>query len=307
MESSSPDYQGYNSGGNSEIFGLTQIFMYISILCWLLLLITGWICFAVPDIDKTLVVWNYAIVRDKDFFFFPLLIHYVLFYMIFIPTLLFITAAFVVYLYHLFIKKDGNVINGMLGNLTKFHFIPVVCVSFLFIIGESINDSFDIKGAHIFFNIFFSVIALASLIYIYMQTKIESPIYANWIIKHGAYACLIAFLIHNTFYSFWLYGYHLKSNKGKDPHDWNKGCYITFSIFIGLANLGLSVFLKEIVIAIMNLLMYIGMAADFYKLNKDERRHDYSEAPGIFDIFMILISIAAIAFIFIKYRAQIIA
>lgn len=290
------------TAGNNDLSGNDKIFMYISILFWVLLLITGWICFFVPDVeDKLTIVWNYLIYNSNKFFFpYPLLIHYVLFYMILIPTLLLITAAFIIYIYHTFMKIEANVINGMLGNLTKFHFIPLACVSALFIIGESVDE--DIYGAHCFFNIFFSVIALASLIYIYMQTKIESPIYAAWTIKHGAYACLIAFLIHNIFYGFWVYGSVLK--KDKDTHDWDKGCSITFSIFIGLGNLGISIFLKEIVIAIINLLMYIGMTVQFFKIEKKGRKKYYSEAPGVFDIFMIIFSLVAIAFIFIKYKGQ---
>lgn len=299
METSSP------TGGNSELSDNDKIFMYISIVFWLLLLITGWICFAVPDLgEKIILVWSYVIIRDKEIWYYPLFIHYILFYMILIPTLLFITAAFIVYAYHIFMKKDGNVINGMLGNLTKFHFIPIACVSVLFIIGESVDENKGLKGAHFFFNIFFGAIALASLIFIFMQTKLESPIYAAWTIKHGAYGCLIALLIHNIFYNIWYYGDYLKSNKYKDTHDWNKGCSIAFSILIGLGNLGVSVFLKEMVISIVNLLMYIGMTVQFYKMNKEVRKYLFSEAPGVIDIFMIVFSLAAIAFLFIRYKGQ---
>lgn len=306
METNSPYYEGGNNGGNNEISGNAQIFMYISLSTWLLLLITEWICFAVPDFgEKILYVWSYIIFRSNRYIKDPLLIHYVLFYMIFIPTLLLITFAFIVYLYHIFIKKDANVLNGMLGNLTKFHFIPLFCISILFIIGESVDENKGVKGAHIFFNIFFSAIAIASLIYIYMQTNIEAPIYATWIIKRGAYACLIALLIHNFFYNIWYYGAYLKRDEGdKKQRNWDKGCAITFSIFIGFVNLGISVFLKEIVISIINLLMYIGMATQFFKIEKEYRRSYYSEGPGVIDIFMILFSMAAIAFIFIKYKGQ---
>ena len=306
MKTNSLYYQGGNTGGNNEISENTQIFMYISLSTWLLLLITGWICFAVPDLgEKILYVWSYIIIRDNGFIIdYPLLIHYVLFYMILIPILLLIPFAFIVYLYHIFIKKDANVINGMLG-LTKFHFIPLFCISILFIIGESVDKNKGVKGVHIFFNIFFSAIAIASLIYIYMQTNIEASIYATWIIKRGTYACLIALLIHNFFYNFWYYGEYLRDDEEYEKRrNWDKGCAITFSIFIGLVNLGISVFFKEIVIAIINLLMYIGMAIQFFRIEKDLRREYFSEGPGVIDIFMILFSMAAIAFIFIKYKGQ---
>lgn len=115
------------------------------------------------------------------------------------------------------------------------------------------------------------------------------------------------FIIHNIFYCIWYYGNHLRSNKHKDSHDWDKGCHITFSILIGLGNLGVSVFLKEIVISIVNLLIYIGMTVHFFKIDKEWRKYLFSEAPGVIDIFMIVFSLAAIAFLFIRYKGQLIA
>ena len=55
MKTNSLYYQGGNTGGNNEISENTQIFMYISISTWLLLLITGWICFAVPDLGEKIL------------------------------------------------------------------------------------------------------------------------------------------------------------------------------------------------------------------------------------------------------------
>ena len=312
MNTNNPDYQAYNQnnqGYNSGQSDSDQIFMLISIGAWLLILITGWICFAVPDIDigtdfDVLIVWNYVIyATNRGAVYFPLLIHYVLFYMVLIITLLCLTAAFIVYAYHLFMKKDANVINGMLGNLAKFHFIPLASVSALFIIGETLDQDSEVKGAHCFFNIFFTLIGLASLIFIYMQTKLESPSYAGWTIKNGAYGCLIAFLVHNLGYGITFYGEYLILDKDKNPEKWLKGCYIAFSILIGLGNIGISLFLKELVIGVINLLIYIGMTVQYFKMDKEVRK-EYTVAPAIIDIFMIVFSMLVTAFLFMKKRGN---
>ena len=318
MESSNPDYQAYNqnnqisyqnnqgnNNGGFNGFDTEKIFLLLSIGSWLLLLICGWLCFAVPDIDlsvgKILITWNYIIAK-KNALDLPVGIHYVPFYMILIATLLFLTAGFVVYIYSIFMKKDANVMNGMLGNMSRFHFIPLVCISSLFIIGETINEDFDIKGAHFFFNIFFTVIALSSLIYIYIQTKIESPLYALWTIKRGTYGCFIPLLIHNIFYGISFYGFYLIAKKDKDPTKWIKGCNIAFSIIIGLANMITSLVLKEIVIAVINLLMYIGMTIFFFKIGKKNYKKLYTVAPGVIDIFMIFFSLIFLTFLFLKEK-----
>lgn len=190
---SSSDYKGINNEGNSS--KRKRLFLLLSLFSWLLLVISGWICFIVPDITiksyKQLFFWCYQIIRTNSLIDpYPLFIHYIPFYMIAIITLLLITIAFIVYLYIIFIKKDANSLNGILGNASKFHFIPLLCVSALFIIGETLEEKkipsidFPFKGIHYVFNLLFTVLALISLIYITSKTKIDSPSYVAWTIKH---------------------------------------------------------------------------------------------------------------------------
>ena len=287
-----------------------QIFIIASVISWLALVIFGWMAFGVPDIDyytiKIWIFWNYVIIDDEDIIVEePLFIYYVLFYMACIITLLFVTAAFFVLCMGYFVKRDANIIIGMLGNLSKFHFVPILCVCGLFIIGYTYDDD-DIwdgfNGGHYLFSIIFGVVALASLIFIYLRTNIESPIYATWAIKHGAYGCLIAFLIHHIGYVFSMYGVHDKRNDYNDLKDWRKGCYIAFSIIIGLCNIGLSLFLKEIMIPFINLLIYIGMTVQFFKIDKDTRKDRFSEAPGAINIIMMIMSLLMVGFLGSKMK-----
>ena len=192
----------------------------------------------------------------------------------------------------------------MIGNLSKFHFIPLICVSSLFIIGEAYNDN-TFKEGQYFFNLFFTFIALGSLIFIYIQTKLEKPLYAAYAIKHGSYSCLIALLIHNIGYSISAYSSHIVFKKGKfdsmeDYYNWLKWCYIIFSIIICLGNIGVAFFLKEFVIVLINLLIYIGMTIQFYRINEEQRKIIYGKPPGIIDIIMIIPSACIIVFLVYK-------
>ena len=314
MESTNPNYQVYNqsnqgdnNGGFNNLSDKDKLFMLISIGSWLLILITGWICFAVPDLGNSeidvLITWHYIIYETNEYMLpLPLLIYYVLFYMVLIVTLLCLTAAFITYIYGICIKKEANIFNGMLGNLSRFHCIPLACVSALFIIGETFGNNIELKGGRLFFNVFFTIIGLVSLIFIYIQTKIESPSYALWSIKHGAYGSLIALLMHNIGYGITLYGAYLIDKKHKNPEKWLKGCYIAFSIIIGLGNLCASLILKEIVTGVINLLIYIGMTVHFFKLEKDYRK-EFTVAPGVIDIFMIFFSMLIVAYLFMKEKS----
>ena len=239
--------------------------------------------------------------------------------MIVIITLLLSTAGFLVYMYSLFINKNDSVKNGMLGQITKFHFIPLLCISSLFIIGESleqINDIripaylgiyFDIKKVHCTFNLIFDIIGLFSLIYIYLNTTISEPIYATYTINKGAYSCFIALLVYNFFYVFTLSGSITIMNDDDaeidDLYNWLKGCGYAFSILIGVAIISLSLFLKDFLLAFINLLMHIGMVIHFFKL-KDfvyDVVYDSKGIGGIL-IIMMIVSLASLGFLVIKLK-----
>ena len=207
-------------------------FALISLISWILVLITGWLSFFVPNIEKVLIFMNQTII-DSDFQKIaasPLYMHEVIFYIFAIILLLSVTVSFIIYIYNLFKTKDENVINGMLGNISKFHFIPLLCVAILFIIGESTDKNEGISDTQLFFFLIFTILALFSMIFIYIYTKIDSPEYVNYVIKSGAYSCLISFLIYNLFVVIWQY--ILSKKEDEDIVKFNKNCSTAFSILI---------------------------------------------------------------------------
>lgn len=301
-----------------------NIFKGVSIFSWVLLLITGWMSFGVPKIEYSLVPKIYgfwlmefvckdvAILNSFD-------IYYVLFFMISIFTLILATAAFIIYIYSLFINKNDNVINGMLGNISKFHFVPLLCISSLFIIGETLKKGnilvgaftgifFDVKKVHCAFNMIFDIIGLASLIYIYINTKISEPLYANFIIKKGVYSCFIALLVYDFFYVFNLSRFvNIFDDLNDDIEGWLKGCGYAFSILIGVVNICLSLFLKDLIIGFINLLMYIGMITYFFKISDDMIKIVYkSKGIGVIQIIMMILDLVLISFLLIKYKSKLI-
>lgn len=340
-----------------------NIFTGISIISWLMLLITGWISLGIPSFsffDYELSIFWLSSYINKDIVFGNSFdIYYVLFYMIIIITLVIASLAFLVYIYHLFLTKNENVINGMLGNFSKFHFVPLICISALFIIGESLEKIFDlgniygniddhyepsdssyykymafgiffkIKKVHCAFNFIFDIIGLASLIFISFITKISEPIYVPYIIK-GAYSCFIALLVYDFFYTMTLTGIidKMEDLSEDDILDWLKSCGYASSILIGIINIGLSIFLKDIILGFINLLMYIGMITNFFKLNKkgflnhfSELLHKYIDEDeddvgiiidyydqvydgkgiGVIQIILMILSLASIAFVFMRF------
>jgi len=305
METSSSDYM---SGSNG-------IFLIISIVSWISVLVTGFMSFGVPKIEfdgvdfdtfkykkyRFIVTWLSYYILSKDYDLkMPATMNYVVFYIMVALTLLLLVLSLAIYIYGI-LTRNGNILNGMLGNFTKFHFIPLLCISCLFIIGMATDKEEGPKGVQFFFSLVFTIIGLGSLVFITMQTNIESPNYASWIIKHGAYSCLIAWLVYNLCYLI-LY-YHLNVTKDNDEDKWVKGCEIAFAIIIGIINLCLAIFLKAVMIAFTNLLIYIGMVCRFFDNKKELIKNTYgSYTGGIIEIIMMVFTLLVLVFIIIQNR-----
>ena len=75
--------------------------------------------------------------------YFPIKIYRVFIYIIFCATLLISTIAFSAYLIYSICIKKTSVFNGMMGKITRFHFIPLFCAGAIFMIGHyiEVNDN----------------------------------------------------------------------------------------------------------------------------------------------------------------------
>ena len=136
------------SGGENIIKSICWI---MSVLSWLLLIITGWISLRWLD-DGTIVgiVWHIQkMLADtypdgkKYTEYAPLQMQVSLIYIVFILTMIITLAGFIIYMVKSTCKKDDAVYNGMMGQWSKFHFFPLLCVSALFIIGETSDDLYE--------------------------------------------------------------------------------------------------------------------------------------------------------------------
>ena len=79
-------------------------------------------------------------------------------------------AGFILYMIKSTCKKDDSVYGGMMGEWSKFHFVPLLFVSALFIIGECTDTNQSkpnhIKDMHIA-GFVFTILGLISLIFIF--------------------------------------------------------------------------------------------------------------------------------------------
>ena len=341
-----------------------RIFLSISILSWLAFLVTSWLSLGLPYTWKLgKIFWvtmsiNYEKkeLKELDYKYLPITIFYEFHYTVFILTFIFATIGFLIFM---LFKENENITNLMLGKFTKFHFIPLLCISALFIIGES-RDIFDdmfsisekdpdyfsykykvvdeddydsddydsddneesedydypndiedyddddnvylINESRYILNFVFTILGLASLIYIYITTKTKSPWYAYLAINKGTYSCLISLLVYNFFYSITYYVLFKLIKKDKEIDDWMKASGIIFSLVIGIVNSILSIVLKDIMISFMNILIYTGMLIYYFKIERKERENYNEFADGIIDIVILVGNVAIIVFLSFQWK-----
>lgn len=66
-----------------------------------------------------------------------------------------------------------------------------------------------------------------------------------------------------------------------------------FSICIGIINLSVGFFLKDFVIPVINLIIYLGLTVRFFGLDKKIREFfKASNGEGVIDVIMIFLSVA---------------
>ena len=314
-----------NFHGEGNIF--KTICWILSIISWLLFLITGWIAIFGEDynvwtIPKNVKFEGTLFGYELSFTpYVPIQIEESFIYIIFILTLGIATAGFIVYLIYAICIKTNGVFNGMMGMISRFHFIPFICGSALFIIGEEINDSDNQKDL-IIASLIFSIIGFFTLILCHFKT-IMDPWFTSLLIKKGTFSCLIALFTYNICYIILQLGILEKTDdlsiytiipdilNGK-LKDFINNCGTALPLTIGIVNIALSLALKDIVISAMNLIIYIGMTIYVYDVTKFDFKifgidPNYKEKNGdeVIDIIMIILSSITIVFLIFFYKTSV--
>lgn len=278
------------------------IFIILSLSSWIILIITCWMPILVIGLTENEIFkffWLFEKKKEnKEELKYNekiLDINFVVFYIIIIITLVITTLGFLIYIYSFYNQKE-KILKGMFGPYSRFHFIPILFIDALFIIGESYSES--IGGIKYITTLIFTFLAIISLIYISLTTKMTSLRFATLTINKGAYSCFFALLVYNFGYTFSNYILSRKFEKENKKLQFFKDSYLAFVIIIGIVNNAASLLLQDFMIAIINLLIYLGMTINFYKIDGKFRKNDLKlySSIGILDIIMMIISLFCINF-----------
>jgi len=289
-------------------------FTILSIVSWFFFIATG-IASVVYLSNSYKIIWTIerkGSYNSSEIDCYPLQMNLALIYIVYSITIVFGILA-------LLFLLNKTILDGMQKNWTRLHFFPLIIVSFLFLLGEGFyplykkneNENFSRFYSHIqsirIFGFCLSAIALAIFIFIYCMTdyKLKNKLYYILTPKKGAYSCLISLLYYYFFYS--LYQLIEISFPGMGETRLffcKKVCSILFSILFGLGSIFFSIFFKDLMVGVMNILINLGMAIYFFQINIYIRfvYYEMEYAIGIIDIVIIVIQAGGIIFLLMKYR-----
>lgn len=200
-----------------------------------------------------------------------------------------IVGAFGFYFYFKYttLEKNQNIYQGMLGDMSKFHSISLLLISIIFILTSSITK------AGCIFEIIFSIIAFASLVFIYLQTDFEAQWYVVLTTKKGVYSSLIAL----TWYYFWAFINISDLTKDSQSKSFLKNSGIAFALLIGCGNIIFGVFFKDLMVLITNFLIFLGMT-QYYYIN--DLKDTFGKGCPVIDILILIINFCAFAYLIWK-------
>ena len=290
-----------------------NIFWIISVISWVLLIITEII--AIAYLNSKYIIWTFYRIPIIDHLaiteqlVWPLQMTEVFIFIIFITLFVLTIASFGLYMFKSLINKEKEgdkgktenvIVKGMLGTLSRFHFIPLLCASALFIIGESIG----VGGKHEKMNLWgliFVVLGLISLIFIYMKTDFNSE-WLPSIIKKGFYSCLISLEWYYFCYDICNIKINNSSGNGDKIRDSLKVCSGLLNLILGIGGLFFVIFFKDLAVAVLNFIIHLGLSIFLFSNSKGAKYNGRFEL--IVDVYMMTLFVLAAIFIIIKYQKE---
>jgi len=320
---------------------LCSLYWILSIIYWPLFLLTGIIAIiqSIKNMDSKLIFYSifWSIIKFEQYncsmnFFFG--IHINVIYVLFIITLILTASEFIYFLIKSTSKRDDDIYNSLMGKISKYHFIPIFLATCFCGIGIYINyifmyeddrderDNRDRRNnrdrispfayfiLYLFniniYGIIFSIFVLTSSFIIYIKIEIQNETFLkSLLIQKGAFSCLISLSIYTLFNNLFL-SILIRNDIKKDVDLLN----ISFHLIIGILNLILSIRFKDIILSMMNFIIYLGMAIDILSFWKNTKKawNDFANSTIklhlSFDIIMMILSIISLIFIIFWIRTR---
>jgi hypothetical protein len=227
-------------------------------------------------------------------------------------TLIISVLGFLVYLKHIVYKKNENLYQALFNQYAKYHTFAFLLYSALAFTIEkqimelrnmkNVSDSFNFKAFSAFYMIF-SLLTLFCIIFVYMCTDMVCDWYIVMSIKKGIYSVIIAettqYFIESIFFA--RFASIVDSDSSSDLDLYKTGG-VFFCILIFAIVCVFSILKKDIIMMLINFLMYCGMIFNFY----NSEYVKVANGIPVVCIIVVVCQFVIMAIMVIKFKEQLI-
>ena len=207
-----------------------------------------------------------------------------------LPTVkIFITSlnlvGFIIYLIFTSCKKDNHLYKSMFRGITKFHFVPLLLTSVLLILEHSITNNINNETNQknlLISDLVISLLALGTFIITYIVMHLPCEWYIVLAIKKGTFSSIIPYLLYNSIVD--IMQLLIKKVNNIQIND------IISIILLAVISLSFSFIFKDIIIAFVNALIYVGLI-----INRAFNSENSSYSKGIIVLAWIIFGISEIS------------
>ena len=282
-----------NNVGNKSGGGPTALEI-LSCLSWFLYISAKWDNYmnAPIDVDYTPLKYNK--------------------YFIEFITLIISVLGFLIYLKNIIYTRDEKLYQGLFGDQSKFHIIPLIAYSVIsMILNQSANTvlapkqegSYDPKALNTFYMIF-SIISLASIIFVYIKTEMDCEWYVVMTIKKGIYSFIIVESVYHFLESIFALRLHNIDDLG-DYESLQKTGGVFFVILQSAIVAAFALFYKNIIMVILNFLMYFTILLNAYTSRKIQKEESlFGDAVAVIDIIMLIANFVIMIIMVVRFKEE---
>jgi hypothetical protein len=291
----------------------SNILWLISLFSYLFFLMTSFysiVCFY-PDGGTLFTIVKYAFYTwdSKNITYtggtiYPLQMHPKFFYIIIIIVSLISFFSFIFYSIFVIYKGNTSIYDEMLPNIHKYNSIPFICISFLFLLGESYKYNVSRWERRNILGFFFNIIGIISMLFVYYNYKIKSNSnmrYIYFLIKR-AYSCILSLEWYYLCYIFTnLFILYLPD---KCFFSLIKILGVILPLIYGIGSFIFSFIFKDIMVCLLSSLVNIGCSFYFFKIDKIYRRQYNEFIDGIIYIIFSILLLLETIILYLKYKKE---
>lgn len=234
-------------------------------------------------------------------------------YFIELITLTISVLGFLIYLKNIIYTRDEKLYQGLFGDQSKFHIIPFIAYSLISMILNQSADtvfaskqegSYDPKALNTFYMIF-SIISLASIIFVYIKTEMDCEWYVVMTIKKGIYSFIIVESLYHFLESIFALRFHNVTDDGDALVTLEKTGGVFFVILQSAIVAAFALFYKNIIMIILNFLMYFTMILNSYTYRKSvEGKNMFGDAVAVIDIIMLIANFIIMIIMIVRFKEE---